>query len=132
MRGVTLHTWRSPIGFEDGLDEMEPAVLSPVALAQPACALGGSALESACRAIRRMHSKLGRNSFDASDSELVFPANLLEQLTFGSPLHPGLLPHQQDAPVKGVSQFTASKWAVSEYRNQMPLLARLLLVQMPD
>src|SRR6266436_8768069 len=47
-----------------------------------------------------MNSELGCNSLDASDSELVLPANLLEQLHLRSPLHPGLLPHQQDASAK--------------------------------
>src|SRR5271165_3173334 len=47
-----------------------------------------------------MNSEPGRDSLDASDPELVLPANLLEQLHLSSPLHPGLLPHQQDASVK--------------------------------
>jgi hypothetical protein len=46
-----------------------------------------------------MNSELGRDPFDASDSELVLPPDLLEQLHFISPLHPGLLHLLQDAPV---------------------------------
>ena len=45
------------------------------------------------------HAKLSRDSLDASDSELVLPANPLEQLHLRSPLHPGLLPLMHDAPV---------------------------------
>src|SRR5579863_2455066 len=57
-----------------------------------------------------MNSELGRDSFDASESEFVLPADPLEQFHLRSALHPGLLPHQQDAPVNG-------GWANLQHRS---------------
>jgi hypothetical protein len=71
-----------------------------------------------------MNSELGRDSFDASDSEFVLPADLLEQFHLRSPLHPGLLLHLQDALVYG-------GWANLQYRNhhQSDVDVAILLTQ---
>src|ERR1700733_1299476 len=79
MRRVTLLTWRSAIGFEDGLDEWNQRFYhrSP---SLTRLALGRFSAGQRLPYHPPMHSKLGRDSLDASDSQFVFPADPLEQL----------------------------------------------------
>src|SRR5580658_1918126 len=117
MRGVTLLTWRSAIGFEDGLDEWsQRSHHRSHSLNQ--LTLGRFSARQRLSHHPPMNSKFGRDSLDASDSELVLPADSLEQLHLRSPLHPPascsssrMLQFKEGGPIYSieVGRFTISK-----------------------
>src|SRR5215469_2589681 len=65
-----------------------------------------------------MHPQLVRHPLNCPDTELVFSANLLEQLHLRSPLHRASPLISRMLRLVRVGQFKLSKWAKSEYRNQ--------------